>query len=127
MRRIKIFTGSSHPTLTHLIVEKLGVSLSPATLKTFPNGEMTIELGVSVRNEDVFIVQSGPLVADGSSSSMAKSSTGSSKESAADVGGSINDLLMELLILVNACKSASAKRITAMCVCLCLIIAASIS
>jgi ribose-phosphate pyrophosphokinase len=73
--------------LSHVILEKLGLSGSPVTVKKFSNSELSVDLGVSVRNEDVFIIQSGST--------------------------SINDHLMELLIMINACKLASAKRITA--------------
>ena len=69
------------------LIEKLGLSQSPVTVKKFSNSELSIDLGVSVRNEDVFIIQSGST--------------------------SINDHLMELLIMINACKLASAKQITA--------------
>lgn len=68
-------------------LEKLGLSQSPVTVKKFSNSELSVDLGVSVRNEDVFIIQSGST--------------------------SINDHLMELLIMINACKLASAKQITA--------------
>lgn len=57
------------------------------SFRTFSNREQSIEIGVSVRNQDVFIIQSG--------------------------SDSVNDHLMELLIMVNACKTASARRITA--------------
>ncbi|KAJ3092031.1 Ribose-phosphate pyrophosphokinase 2 [Quaeritorhiza haematococci] len=87
MRKVKIFTGSSHPELAALIVDRLGVAAAPASLKRFSNAEMAVDIGVSVRNEDVFIIQSGSVT--------------------------INDHLMELLIMVNACKIASARRITA--------------
>lgn len=87
MRNLRIFTGSSHPELTARISDRLGLQISPAISKKFPNREMFLELGVSVRNKDVFLVQSG--------------------------SPHINDHLMELLIMINACKSASAKRITA--------------
>jgi ribose-phosphate pyrophosphokinase len=87
MPGIKIFTGSSHPELTSLILARLGVEASPAVVKRFPNAETSIELGVSVRDSDVFIIQSG--------------------------SHSINDHLMELLIMISSCKSAAAKRITA--------------
>ena len=69
------------------LIEKLGLSQSPVTVKKFSNSELSVDLGVSVRNEDVFIIQSGST--------------------------SINDHLMELLIMINACKLASAKQITA--------------
>ncbi len=57
--RLKIFTGSSHPDLTAAILDKLGIDGSPATLKRFSNAEISVEIGESVRDEDVFIVQSG--------------------------------------------------------------------
>lgn len=59
MRQIKVFTGSSHPKLTTLILERLGLPGSPAVLKRFSNAEISVEIGESVRDADVFIVQSG--------------------------------------------------------------------
>ncbi|KAK9759427.1 ribose-phosphate pyrophosphokinase 1 [Basidiobolus ranarum] len=87
MRQTKVFAGSSHPELSKLIVEKLGIKEAPVTLKKFSNKETCIEIGASVRDEDVYIIQSGC--------------------------GTVNDNIMELLILINACKFASAKRVTA--------------
>ncbi|CAG8500114.1 7890_t:CDS:10, partial [Acaulospora morrowiae] len=78
MRNVKVFSGSSHPELAELVCEKLGIPLASVVLKKFK---------CSIRNEDVFIIQSG------------------SKH--------INDHLMELLIMISACKGASASRITA--------------
>ncbi|KAI8841566.1 phosphoribosyltransferase-like protein [Chytriomyces cf. hyalinus JEL632] len=87
MRQVKIFTGSSHTELSALILERLGQAAAPALVKRSANMEMGVEIGVSVRNQDVFIIQSG--------------------------SDTINDHLMELLIMINACKLASARRITA--------------
>ncbi|CAG8515685.1 8433_t:CDS:2 [Paraglomus occultum] len=87
MRRAKIFAGTSHQELAHSICECVGIPPAPATLKTFSNKETSVEIGCSVRNEDVFIIQSGST--------------------------NVNDHLMELLIMIAACKGASAKRITA--------------
>ncbi|KAJ3128477.1 Ribose-phosphate pyrophosphokinase 2 [Nowakowskiella sp. JEL0407] len=89
MRKIKVFCGSSHPDLGAKILERLNLAASPATLTKFANQEIAIDLDVSVRGEDVFIISSG-----------------SAPHS------SINDQLMELLIMVNAAKIASASRIT---------------
>ncbi|KAJ1561039.1 hypothetical protein HK096_006226, partial [Nowakowskiella sp. JEL0078] len=89
MRKIKVFCCSSHPDLGTKILERLNLAASPATLNKFANEEISIDLGVSVRGEDVFIFSSG-----------------SSPKS------SINDQLMELLIMVNAAKLSSASRIT---------------
>jgi ribose-phosphate pyrophosphokinase len=87
MKNIKVFTGSSHTALTGCILDKLGIDIAPAEVRRSGNAELSVDLGVSVRNEDVYIVQSG--------------------------SAEINDSLMELLIMVNAAKLASASRITA--------------
>ncbi|KAI0225265.1 ribose-phosphate pyrophosphokinase 1, partial [Massospora cicadina] len=87
MRQTKIFSGSSHPELASLIAERLGHPLSPLKTRNFSNGETGVEIGCSVRNDDVYLIQSG--------------------------SGKVNDNLMELLILVSACKTSSASRITA--------------
>ncbi|RKP07419.1 phosphoribosyltransferase-like protein [Thamnocephalis sphaerospora] len=87
MRRTKLFAGSSHRELATLVAQRLGHPLSNVALQAFANRETSVHIGVSVRNEDVFIIQSG--------------------------SDTVNDHLMELLIMVNACKSASASRITA--------------
>ncbi|KAG4304070.1 hypothetical protein PORY_002593 [Pneumocystis oryctolagi] len=91
MRRTKIFGGSSHPELVEAITHHLGVLPAPVSLKKFSNQETRVEVACSVRMEDVFIIQSG--------SNTAKIS--------------INDHLMELLIMISACKGASAAKITA--------------
>ncbi|KAF9124795.1 hypothetical protein BGW39_007880 [Mortierella sp. 14UC] len=85
--KTKVFGGSSHPELTALITGRLGVEPGAVKLSQFKNKETSVEIGVSVRNEDVFIIQSG--------------------------SPKINDSLMELLIMINACKGSSAQRITA--------------
>lgn len=87
MRKCKIFVGTSHPQLGNLVCERLGVHPAPVTLKKFANGESSVSIGVSVRDEDVYIIQSG--------------------------SPTINDHIMELLILISACKSGSASKITA--------------
>ena len=86
MRRVKIFSGSSHPLLVESICERLGMSPANCELKKFSNGETSVSINTSIRDQDVFVVQSG-----------------SSK---------INDSVMELLIMISACKSGSAKSIT---------------
>ena len=89
---IKVFSGSSNVPLATRIVKRLGGhSLCNCKLDKFANGETKVEIGESVRGEDVFIIQSGC--------------------------GSVNDNLMELLIMINACKIASAQKITAVIPC----------
>ena len=87
VRNIVMFSGSSHPALTETICTHLGIPPSDVHLSKFSVGETRVEIGDSVREKDVFIVQSG--------------------------GGNVNDHLMELLITISACKTASAKRVTA--------------
>ncbi|GAU91087.1 hypothetical protein RvY_03408 [Ramazzottius varieornatus] len=87
MPNIKLFCGSSHPDLGRRIAERLGIELSKTTLSKFSNQETSVEIGESVRGEDVYIIQTA--------------------------AGEINDNLIELLIMINACKIASAYRVTA--------------
>jgi len=88
---IKIFAGNSHQGLAKLVAQRLGIDLGKATVKKYANGETSVTIGESVRDEDVFIIQTGC--------------------------GEINDNLMELLIMINACKIASARKITAVIPC----------
>ncbi|KAJ5081290.1 Ribose-phosphate diphosphokinase [Penicillium alfredii] len=87
MRGVQIFSGTSHPGLAETICERLGTVPAKADLGKFANGETSVNIGVSVRNQDVYIVQSG--------------------------SEKINDSVMELLIMISACKGGSAKSITA--------------
>ncbi|KAF9464552.1 phosphoribosyltransferase-like protein [Collybia nuda] len=88
---IRILTGNSHPELAQAVAERLNVPLVPCTVKKFSNGEINVKISESVRDEDVFIIQTGC--------------------------GDVNDNFMELLILISACKMASARRITAVIPC----------
>jgi ribose-phosphate pyrophosphokinase len=85
--RLKIFTGNSNIGLVQKIAEQLGTSIGKSIVKTFSDGEIDVEIHESVRGMDVFVVQS--------------------------ICGPVNDNLMELLILIDALKRASAERITA--------------
>ncbi|KAL6936959.1 ribose-phosphate pyrophosphokinase 1 [Hanseniaspora opuntiae] len=87
MRKCKVFVGNSHPELGQLVCENLGIEAAPCTLKKFANGETSVQIGVSVRDEDVYVIQSG--------------------------SPEINDHIMEMLILISALKGGSAKKITA--------------
>lgn len=84
---MKVFAGNSNRGLAQNIVNYLGTHLSRAEIKKFSDGETWVEVNENVRGEDVFIIQSTSCPA--------------------------NDHLMELLILIDAMKRASAKRITA--------------
>lgn len=88
MRGVQIFSGNSHPLLTETVCERLGTSPAKVELGKFSNGETNVNVGVSVRNQDVYIIQSG--------------------------SEKINDSVMELLIMISACKGGSAKSITGM-------------
>ncbi|KAF2165076.1 hypothetical protein M409DRAFT_67373 [Zasmidium cellare ATCC 36951] len=87
MRQTCIFSGSSHPHLVESICERLGQKPSQVELKKFSNGETSVEIKASVRDQDVFVVQSG--------------------------SSQINDNVMEMLIMISACKGGSARSITA--------------
>ena len=88
-KRLQIFSGRAHRQLAEDIAAHLGVPLGEANLKTFANGEIKCQFGESVRGSDVFIIQSH--------------------------FDPINDSIMEQLIMIDAAKRGSAKRITAVC------------
>ncbi|MBP9921149.1 MULTISPECIES: ribose-phosphate diphosphokinase [Proteiniclasticum] len=83
----KVFAGSSHPELAKQIADILGVKLGDNKVGTFSDGEIFVETNETVRGCDVFIVQS--------------------------TNNPVNDNLMELLIMIDAFKRASAGRINA--------------
>jgi ribose-phosphate pyrophosphokinase len=84
---MSVFTGSANPQLAHDIARHLMVPLGRASISTFSDGETTVELLENVRGRDVFIVQ--------------------------PTSPPANDHLVELLLMVDACRRASAERITA--------------
>jgi ribose-phosphate pyrophosphokinase len=86
MRNIVILGGSSHPSLARSICHRLGVPEGAAILGKFSNGETQVQIKESVRGKDVFIITTGC--------------------------GEINEILMELFIMLSACKTASARRIS---------------
>jgi ribose-phosphate pyrophosphokinase len=86
-KRLMLFSGRSNRMLAEDIAAHLGIELGEVELKTFANGETYVRYGESIRGSDAFIVQSG--------------------------NAPVNDHLVELLIMIQAAKLASAKRITA--------------
>ena len=89
MRNTLIFAGSSCPALASKICENLGMEPAEAELSQFSNGETSVRILTSVREKDVFVVQSG--------------------------SPKINDTIMELLIMISACKGGSANKVTGTC------------
>ncbi len=87
--KLMLFSGRSNPELAERIADKLNIELGDVHLKTFENGEVYCRYLESIRGADVFLVQScaGP--------------------------GTVNDHLVELLVMIDAARLASANRITA--------------
>ncbi len=86
LERIRIFSGNANIPLAKKICENLGVSLGKANVSTFSDGETRVEINENVRGMDVFVIQS--------------------------TCSPVNDACMELLIMIDALKRASADRIT---------------
>ncbi|MDR0445483.1 MAG: ribose-phosphate pyrophosphokinase [Oscillospiraceae bacterium] len=84
---IKVFTGNSNKALAEGIVKRLGVKLGDAKVSAFADGEVSLSINETLRGSDVFIIQS--------------------------TCNHVNDNLMELLVMIDACRRASAGRITA--------------
>ena len=84
---IKIFCGNSNPEFAHTICKELGLEMGKGVVRTFADGEASVTLEETVRGADVFLIQS--------------------------TCKPVNDNLMELLVMIDACRRASAGRITA--------------
>ncbi len=84
---IKIFCGNSNPEFAKTVCNELWLPMGKSTVKTFADGEASVSLEETVRGSDVFLVQS--------------------------TCKPVNDHLMELLVMIDACRRASAGRITA--------------
>jgi len=87
MTNLKIFAGTANPQLAQKISEYLGIPLGARTITTFPDGELLVKLEEDVRGRDLFIIQ--------------------------PTCYPVNESTMELLILIDCARRASAKRITA--------------
>ena len=88
---LKLFSGSAHPELTREVAEFLGVREGQARLRRFADTEVSFQIDENIRGADVFIVQ--PTCANG--------------------GLSVDQNLVELLIMIDAFRRSSAARITA--------------
>jgi ribose-phosphate pyrophosphokinase len=84
---LKVFTGNSHPELAKDICGYLGIGLGECSVFKFSNDNTFVQFGENIRERDVFLVQS--------------------------ISAPVNENLMELLIMIDAAKRASAGRITA--------------
>src|SRR4030065_1411887 len=87
INRLKIFSGNSNLPLSHAICSYLGMELGKAIVRTFSDGETLVEIGENVRGSDVFVIQ--------------------------PTCPPVNQNLMELLIMIDALRRASAFRIPA--------------
>jgi ribose-phosphate pyrophosphokinase len=85
--KLKIFSGNSNPELAQAICRRLNLALGEAKVKTFSDGEIMVEIGENVRGRDVYVIQS--------------------------TCAPCNQNLMELLVMCDALKRASAASITA--------------
>lgn len=84
---IQVFSGNSNPEFAKTICRELGIELGKADVRQFADGEASVSLEETVRGSDVFLIQS--------------------------TCKPVNDHLMELLVMIDACRRASAGRITA--------------
>lgn len=83
---MRIMGGSSNPALTSLVARKVGVKEGKTILEKFANGESRVQLSENVRGQDVYIIQTG--------------------------GVDPNDAIVELLLMINACKLSSSQSVT---------------
>ena len=89
-KKLVLVAGRANPDLAQEVAERLGTELDPVSIAEFANGELHCRFSESIRGSDVFIFQTHCSTA----------------------GLSVNDAIMEQLIMVDAAKRASAKRIS---------------
>jgi ribose-phosphate pyrophosphokinase len=92
-KKLMVFSGRANPELGAKIADKLGIAPGPITLKTFSNGEVYCRFDESIRGADVFLIQ--PTCGN------------------AEAGITANDAIMELMLMIDASKGASAHRVIA--------------
>lgn len=85
--RLRLFSGSANVPLAQEVARYLGIDLGPMVRKRFADGELYVQIQESIRGCDVYLIQ--------------------------PTCGPVNDRLMELLIMIDACRRASARQITA--------------
>jgi ribose-phosphate pyrophosphokinase len=88
-QQLHLIGGRSHPSLTTAVAERLGVKPCKIKIDNFANGEISCQLGESVRGADVFVLQTH--------------------------SRNVNDAIIEQAIIIDACQRASAASITAVC------------
>ena len=88
---LKVFSGSAHPELSREIAAFLGVGVGQARLRRFPDSEISFQIDENIRGTDVFIVQ----------------------PTCANASGTVNDHLVELMVMIDAFRRSSSARITA--------------
>lgn len=93
MEKLQIISGRGHPQLAQKIAKQLEIKLTPVEIKNFASGEIYVRIQKKVRNDHVFVIQS--------------------------MDSLVNDNLMELLIMIDALKRASAEKITVVCPYIC--------
>ena len=87
MTDLKLFSGNANPELGQRIASYLGVDLGQVALSTFPDGEIACKIDEDIRGRDVYLIQ--------------------------PTCPPVNDNLMQLLVMIDSCKRASAERVTA--------------
>jgi len=87
MTDLKLFGGNANPQLSESIADYLGVSLGLISLGTFPDGETSCKIDEDIRGRDVYLIQ--------------------------PTSPPVNDHLIQLLVMIDSCKRASAERVTA--------------
>jgi len=87
LENLMVFTGNANPELAAGVAKQLGIPLGKAVVSKFSDGEVMVEINENVRGKDVFVLQS--------------------------TCAPTNDSLMEIMLMVDALKRASAGRITA--------------
>ncbi|ESA42531.1 ribose-phosphate pyrophosphokinase II [Neurospora crassa OR74A] len=117
IRNVVVLSGNSHPKFVDSVCNYLGIPPASRVLEKFSSGETRCEIRDSIRGKDVYIIQSfgvGTNRNAANSNNNNNNNDGSSTSATAETGHvTVNDYFIELCIMISACKTGSARRVTA--------------
>ena len=115
VRNVVVLSGNSHPNFVDSVCEYLGIPPANRVLEKFSSGETRCEIRDSIRGKDVYIIQSFGVGTDRNATNNFSNNDGASSTTGTAGTGhvTVNVYFIELCIMISACKTGSARRVTA--------------
>lgn len=116
VRNVVVLSGNSHPKFVDSVCNYLGIPPANRVLEKFSSGETRCEIRDSIRGKDVYIIQSFGVGTDRNAANNNNHNNDGSPSTTSTAGTghvTVNDYFIELCIMISACKTGSARRVTA--------------